>query len=150
MKKLVIITITLVLVLAISATSIVIAQGNPTSQNTARLENALAQQFEKAQNYGLIDQELIDRIYSIWVDKSDEERLQLYKRVVNMIQSKHKEVRLENAFLGTLEKAIELDYITPEKYGEIVNLWEQKSPDEQQKLYERLCNMIKPQVETKR
>ncbi|MFC1866379.1 hypothetical protein ACFLYB_06695 [Chloroflexota bacterium] len=142
MKKIIIIAVTLILILAIGATSIVVAQDNPTSQKSTRLENALAQQLEKALNHGLIDQGLIDRVYSIWVDKSEDEQLQLYKRVTNMIQSKHKQVRLENAFLDTLEKAIEIGYIAPGKYREIVNLWEQKSPVEQQKLYERLCNMF--------
>lgn len=150
MKKIVFIAITLVLIVAISATSIVIAQDNSPSQQSIKLENDLNQQLEKALNNGLINQELIDRIYSIWSDKSDEEQLQLYKRVTNMIQSKYKLVGLENTFLDTLEKAIELGYIAPEKHRDIVNLWEQYSPEEQQKLYDRLCNMMKSQVETKR
>lgn len=149
MKKIIIIAITPILILAISASSIVLAQDNQPSQQSIKLESALNQQLEKALNNGLIDQELIDRIYSIWSDKSDEEQLQLYKRVVNMIQPKYKQVRLEDAFLKTLEKAIELGYIAPDRYREIVNLWEQKSPEEQQKLYDRLCNMMKPQVQTK-
>ncbi len=150
MKKIIIVAITLILILAVSVTSVVIAQDNPPSQQSIKLENALNQQLEKALDNGLIDQELIDRINSIWSDKSDEEKLQLYKRVVNMIQSKYKEVRLETAFFKTLEKAIASGYIAPEKYREIVNLWEQKSPEEQQKLYDRLCNMMKPQFQTKR
>jgi predicted DNA-binding ribbon-helix-helix protein len=150
MKKIIIVAIALILILAVSATSIVIAQDNSPSQQSLRLENALNQQLEKALNNGLINQELIDNVYSIWVDKSYEEQLQLYKRVVNLIQSKYKKVGLENAFFSTLEKAIELGYIAPVKYSDIVNLWEQYSPEEQQKLYDRLCNMMKSKVQTKR
>jgi hypothetical protein len=142
MKKIIIAVIALILIIAVSATSIVIAQDNPSEQKSVKLENELNRQLEKTLNLGLIDQELVDRVKNLWSDKSDEEQLQLYKRVANMIQSKHKQVRLENVFLDTLEKAIKLGCIAPEKYREIVNLWEQKSPVEQQKLYERLCNMF--------
>ena len=136
MKK-IIIAVTLILILAIGATSIVVAQDNPLPQKSTKLENELNLLLEKSLNDGLIDQELVDRIYSIWADNSEEEQLQLYKRVANMIQSKYKEITLEKAFLDTLEKAIELGYVAPEKQREIVNLWGQKSPEEQQKLYDR-------------
>lgn len=142
MKKIILIAVALILVTTGVTTTIIAAQEDTPSQQSVRLENALNQQLEKALNNGLIDQELIDRIYSIWSDKSDEEQLQLYERVVNMIQSRQKQARLENTFFETLEKAIELGYIEPEKYRDIANLWEQKSPDEKQKLYERLLNLL--------
>ena len=59
-----------------------------------------------------------------------------------MLQLKYKQEGLDKNFFETLEKAIKLGYIAPEKYGDIINLWEQKSPEEQQKLYKRLCNMF--------
>jgi hypothetical protein len=141
MKKIILIAVALIL-LVTGVTSIVAAQDNPPSQQSVRLENALNQQLEQALRNGLIDQELVDRIKEQWLDKSEEEQVKLYERVVNMFRSKQRQARLENAFIETLEKAIALGYIEPEKYGDIIDLWEQKSPDEQQKLYERILNLL--------
>lgn len=149
MKKLILTAVSLTLIAIISVTSIIIAQDDPPSPQSVRLENALNQQLEQALDRGLIDQELTNRIHTIWSGKSDEEQLHLYNRVCNMIQSKQRQARLENAFLSKLDNAIEQGYIDRSRYNGIISRWEQGSPEEQQQLYERLCNLTDSQSQTR-
>ena len=108
MKKIVVIVAAIILVIITCVTSIVVAQEDTPSQQSVRIENALNQQLEQALNNGIIDQAIIDRIKAFWTGKSENEQLKLYHRVVDMIQSRQRQARLENAFFETLRKAIRL------------------------------------------
>ena len=142
MKKLFLVTVAIILVVTSVTTTLIVAQDETLPQQSIRLENALYQQLRQALSDGLVTRELVDTVIDLWQGKSEVEQLKLYERIVNLIQSKQKQSRLENAFFSALKEAIELGYVKREKYDYIANIWEQKTRAEQQQLYQRVLNLL--------
>jgi len=142
MKKLFLVTFAIILVVTSITTTLIVAQDEPLSQQSIRLENALYQQLRQALSDDLVTRELVDRVIDLWQEKSEDEQLKLYQRVVNLIQSRRQQARLESAFFNALGDAITLGYIDRGKYSYIVNLWEQKTLEERQQLYRRILNLL--------
>jgi hypothetical protein len=142
MKRLILILIAIVLVITSVTTTFIVAQDDTLSEQSIRLENALNGHLRQALSNDLISRELAVRITDLWQEISEDEQLKLYQRVVNLIQSRQQQARLESAFYNALGDAITLGYIDRGKYSDIVNLWEQKTLEEQQQLYKRILNLL--------
>ena len=106
------------------------------------MENALFSKLRSAVAEGLISRDLAIRIVDLWKQKSDNDLPQLYQRVMNLLNSKEEAQVQKASFISLLRQAVSQGSLTLEKAGEVKALWEQKSQDEQTKLYQRLANLV--------
>ena len=141
-KKIIIILLTLILVFSATATTMVLAQDESSTPQVQRMENALFSKLRDAVAEGLISRDLAIRIVDLWKQKSDNDLPQLYQRVINLLNSKEEAQVQKASFFSLLRQAVSQGSLTLEKAGEVKVLWEQKSQDEQTKLYQRLANLV--------
>ena len=141
-KKIIIILLTLILVFSGTAATMVLAQDESSTPQVQRMENALFSKLRDAVAEGLISRDLAIRIVDLWKQKSDNDLPQLYQRVMNLLNSKEEAQVQKASFISLLRQAVSQGSLTLEKAGEVKALWEQKSQDEQTKLYQRLANLV--------
>lgn len=141
-KKIITISLSLVLVLSVATTVAVTLAQDESSPQVQRMERALSQELESALTDGLITQELADRIMNTWEQQADGKLPQLFQRIMNLIKSREEAQIEKSSFMSLLRQAVNQGVLTPEKARYAVGLWEQETPDERAQLYQRLYNLV--------
>jgi len=141
-KKIIAISLSLVLVLSIVTTAAVTLAQDESNPQVQRMERALSQELESALTNGLITQELADRIINTWEQQADGKLPQLFQRIMNLIKSREEAQIEESSFMSLLRQAVNQGVLMPEKARYAVGLWGQKTPDERTQLYQRLHNLV--------
>jgi hypothetical protein len=141
-KKAIVISLSLVLILSVVNTAVLTLAQDESSPQVQRMERALSQELESALTNGLITQELADRIISTWEQQADDKLPQLFQRIMNLIKSREEAQIEESSFLHLIRQAVNQGILTPGKARYAVGLWEQKTPKERTRLYQRLHNLV--------
>ena len=140
-KKTVAIVLTLALIFTAVATTIVAAQDEPAGRQQI-MQQALFQEVRAAVGLGLITQDTASRIAEAWYNSSEGGLSQLYQRVMNMLESKKQQLRMESSLFGELDLAVRQGLITREKAQQIKDIWQQKPQEERPKLYQRVMGFL--------
>ena len=141
-RKIIIILLTLILAFSATAATMILAQDESSTPQVQRMENALFSKLRGAVSEGLISRDLATRIVYLWKQKTDNDLPQLYQRAMNLLNSKEEAQAQKASFFSLVRQAVSQGSLTLEKASEVKTLWEQKSQDEQTKLYHRLANLV--------
>jgi len=140
MKKIIFISLALVLVLSAAAATVVLARDeapDPPNSQIQRMENALFPKLRSAVAEGIVSRDLAIRIVDAWKQKPQSELPQLYQRVINLLNSRQETQIQDASFTRLLRQAVSRKLITAEKAREISEMWQ-----EQARLYQRLANLV--------
>jgi hypothetical protein len=140
-KKTVAIVLTLALIFTAVATTVVAAQDEPAPRQQA-IEQDLFREVRAAVGLGLITQDTASRIAEAWHNSSEGGLSQLYQRVMNMLESKKQQLRMESSLFGELDSAVRQGLITREKAGQIKDIWQQKPQEDRPQLYQRVMGFL--------
>lgn len=140
-KKTIAIVLTLALIFTAVATTVVAAQDEPTPRQQA-IEQDLFREVRAAVGLGLITQDTASRIAEAWHNSAEGGLPQLYQRVMNMLESRKQQFRMESSLFGELDSAVRQGLITPEKAGQIKDIWQQKPQEDRPKLYQRIMGFL--------
>jgi ribosomal protein S20 len=140
-KKTVAIVLALVLILSAAATTVVAAQDEPAGRQQI-MQQALFQEVRAAIQQGLITQDTASRIAEAWHSKSEDGLSRLYQRIMNMLESKKQQLRMESSLFRELDLAVEQGLITRDKAEQIKDIWQQKPQEERLKLYQRVMGFL--------
>ena len=140
-KKTVAIVLTLALIFTAVATTVVAAQDEPTPRQQI-MQQALFQEVRAAVHLGLITQDTASRIAEAWHSSSEDGFSQLYQRVMNMLDSRKQQLRMESSLFGELDSAVRQGLITREKARQIKDIWQQKPQEDRPKLYQRIMGFL--------
>ena len=140
-KKTVAIVLTLALIFTAVATTVVAAQDEPAPRQQA-IEQDLFREVRAAVGLGLITQDTANRIAEAWHNSSEGGLSQLYQRVMNMLESKKQQLRMESSLFGELDLAVRQGLITREKAGQIKDIWQQKPQEDRPQLYQRVMGFL--------
>jgi len=140
-KKTVAIVLTLALIFTAVATTVVAAQDEPAPRQQV-LEQDLFREVRAALGLGLITQDMASRIAEAWYNSSEGGLSQLYQRVMNMLDSRKQQLRMESSLFGELDLAVRQGLITREKAQQIKDIWQQKPQEDRPKLYQRVMGFL--------
>ncbi len=140
-KKTVAIILTLALIFTAIATTVVAAQDEPPSRQQA-IEQDLFREVRAALGFGLITPDTASRIAEAWHNSPENGLSQLYQRVMNMLDSRKQQLRMERNLFGELDSAVRQGLITREKAWQIKDIWQQKPQGERPKLYQRVMGFL--------
>jgi hypothetical protein len=140
-KKTVAIVLTLALIFTAVASTVVAAQDEPTSRQQA-IEQDLFREVRAAVGLGLITQDTASRIAEAWYNSAEGDFYQLYQRVMNMLESKKQQLRIDSSLFGELDLAVRQGLITPEKAQQIKDIWQQQPQEERPQLYQRIMGFL--------
>jgi ribosomal protein S20 len=140
-KKTVAIVLALALIFTAVATTVVVAQDEPAERQQI-MQQALFQEVRAAVQQGLITRDTASRIVEAWYNSSEDGLSQLYQRVMNMLESKKQQLRMESSLFGELDLAVRQGLITQDKAEQIKDLWQQKPQEERLKLYQRVMGFL--------
>jgi hypothetical protein len=140
-KKTVAIVLTLALIFTAVASTVVAAQDEPTSRQQA-IEQDLFREVRAAVGLGLITQDTASRIAEAWYNSAEGDLYQLYQRVMNMLESKKQQLRIDSSLFGELDLAVRQGLITPEKAQQIKDIWQQQPQEERPQLYQRIMGFL--------
>ncbi len=140
-KKTVAIFLTLALIFTAVATTVVAAQDKPAPRQQA-IEQGLFREVRAAVGLGLITQDTASRIAEAWHNSSEGGLSQLYQRIMNMLESRKQQLRMESSLFGELDSAVRQGLITREKAGQIKDIWQQKPQEDRPKLYQRVMGFL--------
>lgn len=140
-KKTVAIVLTLALIFTAVASTVVAAQDGPAPRQQA-IEQDLFREVRAALGLGLITPDTASRIAEAWYNSAEGDLSQLYQRVMNMLESKKQQLRMESSLFGELDSAVRQGLITPEKAQQIKDIWQQQPQEERPKLYQRIMGFL--------
>ena len=140
-KKTVAIVLTLALIFTAVASTVVAAQDEPSSRQQA-IEQDLFREVRAALGLGLITPDTASRIAEAWRNSPENGLSQLYQRVMNMLDSRKQQLRMERNLFGGLDSAVRQGLITREKAWQIKDIWQQKPQGERPKLYQRVMGFL--------
>jgi len=140
-KKTVAIVLTLALIFTAVASTVVAEQDESTSRQQA-IEQDLFREVRAAVGLGLITQDTASRIAEAWYNSAEGDLSQLYQRVMNMLESKKQQLRIDNSLFGELDLAVRQGLITPEKAQQIKDIWQQQPQEERPQLYQRIMGFL--------
>jgi hypothetical protein len=140
-KKTVAIVLTLALIFTAVASTVVAAQDEPAPRQQA-IEQDLFREVRAALGLGLITQDTASRIAEAWHNSAEGNLSQLYQRVMNMLESKKQQLRMESSLFGELDSAVRQGLITPEKARHIKDIWQQQPQEDRPQLYQRIMGFL--------
>ncbi|MES0329134.1 MAG: hypothetical protein ABUK06_02485 [Dehalococcoidales bacterium] len=140
-KKTIAIILTLALIFTAIASTVVAAQDEPAPRQQA-IEQDLFREVRAALGLGLITPDTASRIADAWHNSPENGLSRLYQRVMNMLDSRKQQLRMERNLFGELDSAVRQGLITREKAGQIKDIWQQKPQGERPKLYQRVMGFL--------